>query len=123
MSAFIVDDETMHRAVTGYHRAMSKGSPNSKALTELGRKWFAMNQRAVEQRYREQHETPAGEGYAFKYVDANSVDYYKALRCLRYQCSEGDVPESPEFQELCGVIDGLGYSIISKLPEFERAKW
>jgi hypothetical protein len=51
------------------------------------------------------------------------VAAYKALRCLIYQCSEGDVTESDTFKELEVVAGEVAHAIVSALPAYETAAW
>lgn len=51
------------------------------------------------------------------------VDAYKAMQCLRYQCSEGNVPGTPLYAELTRAMGLIAERIVSTLPAFEAAKW
>ncbi len=118
MSAFIVSKPTMDQAVM----AIRASSVTPIDLTALGRKLYAMNLAAVLYRYddctRDNLPGPCDisdifEQYEFTDTDEEpdwevdpGVDPLKlALRCLRYQCSEGDIPETwPEYQQINNLI-------------------
>jgi len=54
------------------------------------------------------------------------IDRYqllKALKCLKYQCSEGDIPETEEYKSLSNYIDIITDNIISESDKYQRAEW
>lgn len=125
MSAFIVDEYTMHRALMGFDFGCGngRGTPDAEEMTKLGRRWYEMNRQAVEARYGKEHgfDVPT---YTFKRIPPrNPLDYIKALQCLRYQCSEGNVPETREFQGLTDALYAAMSRIIRTLPAYEMAPW
>ena len=89
MSAFVVSDETMHRCVKA--AAHSKLWPEGADRDELGRALFNMNYAAMSERYGDRNEPSQ---YVFEDREASPAEMWKALQCLIYQASEGDVPES-----------------------------
>lgn len=129
MSAFLVDDFTMHRALMGHAYAMRPRGYYTDELTALGRKWFAMNIEALRQRYGAgafEGETPNPDAYEFKLIaDRHPADYLKALCCLQYQCAEGDVPDTwAEYADLTTVIGRCAIRVISEnIPAYEAAPW
>lgn len=87
----------------------------------LGQAMFELNCNAVSQRYNE----PAN-GSEYRYGVAatlSAVQAFKSLKCWLYQCSEGDVPDTPLYQVMDKVSDRLAHHIVSSLPEYERAEW
>lgn len=120
MSAFIVSEACMHRCV----KAMLPDEASCEEGDELGRKLFAMNQRAVQARYGVRKD-----GYdavpEYRYVSVIPDRYaaLKALCSLKYQCSEGDVPEEPLYKELSEAVSELALKIAMSAPEYERAAW
>ena len=128
MSAFIVDDFTMHRALMGYSYAMRQRGYYVDDLTALGRKWLAMNVEAVVARYGSrafEGDAPDVNAYRFKLIgDRHPADYFKALKCLQYQCTEGDVPDSTTYRELEGAVSACASRLISEhIPAYEHAPW
>lgn len=137
MSAYIVNKETIDRIVTRIHGAQRIYSVERNYPTmyqaykgdcsELGQNLWKLNVEAVNQRY--------GGNYPIKlyqYAPARNcaggtrkqqVRVYKSLQCFLYQCSEGDVPETPLFQELERYCSALAAEIITELPEYEDAAW
>jgi len=45
------------------------------------------------------------------------------LKCLRYQCSEGNVPETEGFHLLEKIIYALMSDIIGQLPQMKTTQW
>lgn len=129
MSAFLVDDTTMHRALMGAHFASRRNGWDPDEMTKLGRKWFAMNIAALRARYGSRAFEPDApepnlhETYEFRPVDNTRADCFKAMQCLRYQCTEGEIPATPEYEELSDLAYNLASAIIADLPEYKRAEW
>jgi hypothetical protein len=110
--------------------------------TAIGRKLLAMNVDAVTQRYPDGQNNPEnlpgphdahllpttyqaptrnlGQRLLCR---ADMVDSYKALRCLIYQCSEGNVPETALYLELERAAGELSSDIVRSLPEYEDTSW
>ena len=63
------------------------------------------------------------EDYKFNFCFCNIIEAYKAAQCLRYQCSEGDVPEWTLYKGLNNIIECFANEIISNMPEYEAANW
>ena len=52
------------------------------------------------------------------------VEALKALRCVIYQCSEGDIPDtSLLYKRMTDRANALCREIVSDLPEYEQAAW
>ena len=143
MSAFIVDNTLINRIVSAISSTMLGHSqsiprPYSPALCEtepkvLGQKLRELNELAVKQRYPdwelnglpgpvdEQGNTP---DYRYSPVAVpTAMQLYKDLRCLLYQCSEGDIPYYQLYKELEEYKADVADRILVRLPEFERASW
>jgi hypothetical protein len=139
VSAFIVDKDTIDRVVGllwGQERARGDyGVPPRIALTvaanregdddtpwlAVGQELWNLNTRAVNWRYGEHEQAPIYD--RFCPVDTSRMQAYKALRCLLYQCSEGDVPNDPLFQALDTLANSIAHHIVSETPEYQRTKW
>lgn len=147
MSAFVVGPETMDQVV----RLILKGglartfagcfidSGEAKTADEIGRKLFAVNVEAVCQRYPDcrvdpsnmpgiegAHELPANYRFSgnFKPLSrADRIRAHKALKCLIYQCSEGDVTETPGYAEMERLAADNAEAIVNELPEYKSAEW
>jgi hypothetical protein len=132
MSAYIVEDDTINKIV-GYletrmrnddwicrplfYTVNMREATGAKRLASL---MFELNVRAVNDRYGDRGTvTP----FQYKRECTNDVKAYKALGCWLYQCTEGDVPDTKLFQAMKKVHANLAHYIVSKLPEYERAKW
>lgn len=140
MSAFICGDETIQKCMLAIlvmneddhylwsHYAFN-GMPTSTPddLTKIGGLLFNLNVQAVCERYSDNEFEQA----TFKFVPPASrskeraewISYYKALQCLKYQCSEGEVPKLDEYKALEKLIGDFACYIVDKMPEYEKAQW
>jgi hypothetical protein len=126
MSAFIVDSKTIDRVVSfiianrqEFFSVSTRDGGN--AAYRIGRLLLALNTQAVNHRYTSEHwKVPE---YEFKRVAVTDMQAYKSIGCLLYQCSEGDVPNDPDFIELSKLHDDLAHRIVTKLPAYDKAEW
>jgi hypothetical protein len=132
MSAFVVEDRTINRAIgwlndserrTVLRRVLeaadiSETDPDW--MAKLGASMYMMNVEAVNQRYNE-HEQPGD--YEHHWELCSTVQAYKALRCFLYQCSEGDVPERALYKALHQAAYAMAHEIVSDLDAYEKAEW
>lgn len=117
----------------------------AEAPTLIGRRLFTLNIEAVQQRYPDTIDRPQdmpgpcnSDGEATAHRIARDFLYrptarrvstdemvasLKALHCLRYQCSEGNVPETPLYQEITRAIGRIADAIVSEMPAYEAAAW
>lgn len=104
------------------------------AGTRLAQKLYALNIEAVSQRY--PYDTfdsmpgPCDKAGISEYQHEDRqwhydpLQHYAALSCLIYQCSEGSVPETALYRDLCEAQRRLACEIIStRVPEAEKAGW
>lgn len=135
MSAFIVSAETMNKVVRAIVSDEYRGefagitlpgytiSDRKPQATAIGKELFAMNRAAILARYpgdTEYAETPK---YRYKPVRYSEVEMFKAMECLLYQCSEGNVPDTDLYKELEAAKGSLASRIVSNMPEYESAAW
>jgi hypothetical protein len=128
MSAFIVSEDTMHRVMNildrrahylGCFRDTDFGKTRS--VEALAGRLQSINVQAVNSYYDDGQEA---EPYRHKTTfPVSDIVGYKAVQCLLYQCSEGDVPDTPLFKELRNFMNGLASLIISDLPAYRDAPW
>lgn len=145
MSAFFVNDECLTKCVTaallyadrfgdvetnnGIGRSTPIGDLEREAGNRIGRALRQMNIDALKARYGNRLEPDELDpSYEFRaYAKASPVEMHKAIRCLRYQCAEGDVPDTnPLFNELERVLALIEQSEgrkIDETAEYERASW
>ena len=149
MSAFVVDESTLNRAVNAINYVLGARQHNFAGLpthdnillSSIGQRLMKMNIEAVSQRYPsksndlpgwypEKNKLWTGKGYRFRLMPQGGgkrpflCDILKGAQCLLYQCTEGDIPEKwPEFKALESVIDDLIAKIIPTLPEYQMAVW
>lgn len=89
---------------------------------QLAKAMFALNARAVAQRYHE----PEATGFTYRRVAwlSNRYQLLKSINCWLYQCTEGDVPKQSLYQLFTnGVVRWLLESIVYKSPQYEAAAW
>lgn len=148
MSAFIVTDATMTVAVGAVIEVLTQGGriPSSRALfdgmpacdangTAIGRALFAMNERAMDARYpgrwRDDYavgEPLSSEAFSYRGETRNAMcrtvaERHKAIDCLLYQCSEGEVDQEPLFLALTKVRETLSGQIIRATAAWNAAPW
>ena len=135
MSAFVVKDATIDRIVTflGEDRnadmarifeTLGYSLADNPSLLALA--LFDMNCEAVDQRYSDHPARTEFHPGPYHYIpNPNYTDagILKAAGCLRYQCSEGDVPETPLFKVLDDFIGCLARQIAYQTPEYKEAEW
>jgi hypothetical protein len=149
MSAFIVDPDTMNAVVNtiaheqneiGVSQAVRdvltafglNGQPtDADTLDALGNEIYALNRDAVWQRYPNDPTpedlpgpipSPLG-NFRYSPRKPDRMGGYKALRCLIYQCSEGDVPEREQFKALDALCDALAHRIVSDMDAYRERAW
>ena len=131
MSAFFVSQECMQRVVAGVDHVSDKwfgdyhiqgfGTVNgSDSLSKLGEALFEMNDEALLVRYDAE---PICEAFEYRPASVGLCSALKAMECLRYQCSEGKVPETDLYKGLEKAIGDLASVIVNELPEYEKAEW
>jgi len=137
MSAYVVNDETINKIVSFLNFGnKSVYWDHTYLFRELGYKipyiiedyerlandLFQMNVNAVKQRY-----SGDTEEYTYQFRTSinvrPAVEVYKAAQCLRYQCSEGNVPNTPLYKALNQFCSDLAEAIIADMPEYESAPW
>ena len=134
MSAFFISQECMQRVIAGVDHVSDKwfgdyriqgfGTVNGSAsLSHLGTALFEMNDEALSVRYDAE---PICETFEYRSEDPANINLcsaLKAMECLRYQCSEGKVPETDLYKGLEKVIGDLASVIVNELPEYKKAEW
>lgn len=115
MSAFIVSNSTIHRALCGmtYAKLTDAYDP------ALGQRLYALNAEAIQQRYGDEQRV----NFAPERGEVSKISAVKALHCLRYQCSEGNVPSKKLYKMISRAIEILSEDIVCNLPEWNTAPW
>jgi len=120
--------------------AMQKPNLACEDADQLGRDLYELNRQAVQCRYPQDapDEVPGAvipDGWKWRVTSvlhnghgipedrATACDWLKALHCLSYQCSEGDVPESPLYQQIDRRIRQIEAHLACSLPEYDAAPW
>ena len=138
MSAFMVNSNVMAKVVTAIllnFEAFDGGSTARGALlatptdaqkeagTNIGKKLFLLNRRALRARYGCGDHLRLPEFVFERWADATPVQQFKAMSCLLYQCHEGKVHESRLYDELNRAAGELAQRIVQDLPEYDKASW
>lgn len=141
MSAYIVEDRTINRVVSyvnsylqNDHRwlfdrlltAAETSATDPEWQVKLGVSMAMLNDIAQDARYGEGTAVKDREGhpYKFHWEQCSKIQALKSLQCWHYQCSGGNVPETSELYKVADEVIGyLAASIVSRLPEYEKAQW
>jgi hypothetical protein len=137
MSAFIVEHSTINKIISQLvldrdgdwikRQIKEKGFDldTSKGRNQFGWAMFSLNINAIGQRYNDSSpEEFSALNYSFQLtILTDKVEAYKALRCLLYQCSEGDCMEKPIFKLLEKIAYNWADDIVRDLPQYDRAYW
>jgi hypothetical protein len=150
MSAYIIPADQMNRiasflaygCIGQHHRAVeiaedhfgqSSNLPSRFNLSDdsevkrLAECLYWLNRAAVSQRYScPELAKPALEYRAWLEdgpITETPVQAYKSLRCLIYQCSEGDIPETPLYKALVNYAAAIAAYIVCSTPEYDEAAW
>jgi hypothetical protein len=134
MSAYVVENKTINTIVTWLADELRRNPfLREKAHTfkvdvesvgwkeQLAKAMFALNVSAVNQRYHEQH-TPNGFLYQPVFYGSR-IAAFKSLRCWKYQCTEGNIPETNLYQYFEELEKQIAINIVIELPQYEEAQW
>ena len=111
-------------------KTLFEGEPDERIFNALA----GTNLEALEQRY--DKETAAEMFDGKNYEDGHDIwqaredgiqpwhyQLLKSLQCYIYQCSEGNVPDSPIYKAIDKLIDRLAMYIACNQKEYEEADW
>lgn len=123
MSSNIVDDKTIDRIISALNQSNLINQiegPHIEDFSKFGQELLNLNISAYDQRY-------GGKigkyNYIFTECQVTSVQGLKSLRCLLYQCSEGDVPDTKLYKQMRTVSGDLAQYIVENLPAYDKAEW
>ncbi len=140
MSAYMVSDETINKIMAYLVNEMYSNShlyywtikekhdyelETSEGREYLALKMFVLNKRGVEVRYgKDQAKEFRALDYQYKRMSPpTAIQAHKALACLLYQCTEGDLDESPFYKFLVEIKASIAETIIHSLPAYDLAIW
>jgi hypothetical protein len=140
MSSFLVEDRTINIVVEylasggemGYLRNKIKRDlcidlETYEGKKKLGEYMFKMNCKATGQRYSESEGIGLEDfrplNYKYELVVPNQYQALKSLSCWLYQCAEGEVYGSDEYEVFEEIRGDIAYHIVSNMKEYEDAKW
>ena len=124
MSAFKCSDKHMQYIADGLFSIYT--DEEEKKIVEKVNKYIDLNIRALNERYQDSELMYKGFEYiteAHREFNFNKYQLLKALSCLKYQCSEGDIPEEEAYKELREDIYNIMYEIIYTSPEYNNTHW
>ncbi len=87
---------------------------------KYGQALIGMNYEAVNQRYDEKEKSSK---FKLKKTEFDVYQKIKNLHCFNYQCSEGNVPETPLFKFVEELIHTVENGMIIRTQIYEEAKW
>jgi hypothetical protein len=129
MSSFIVEKKTIDRVISalsdnarlreivrdiGYDIDIEKGKDR------LGQDLWALNVRGYNERYNANETVPP---YIYEHISTSQIQGLKSLRCILYQATEGDVPETRLYQKMLQLSLYWASVIVQNLPEYDNAEW
>ncbi len=136
MSAFIIQEKTMSGIIYNLFWThdfkdtdclmAQKGYKEAEDYDRLAIELFTMNRDAVQQRYDEPEDSDYIKIPEKVNWNEGKLDIWqtlKSLKCLRYQCSEGNVPESEMYKFLEKIIRSWTDYCVETIPEYQKAKW
>lgn len=148
MSSFIVSNETINRIVATLElskirnqsfpdfRYMDGGElleMEAANVRTLGETLFFLNLRAtIAERYPHNHpdveksinDMASTYRHQHEYVNSsNRAQVYKSLQCYLYQCSEGEIPNSPLYKALETYKAKLAELMVEDTQEYNEASW
>jgi hypothetical protein len=132
MSSYVIDNKCMTRIVEGlfwsydfknlYGSLYSEQNLNeSEDYEALALRLWDMNERATNARYKEFNLTP--QKFKWNNSQVNPYQILKSMHCLRYQCSEGNIPETDLYKWINKVISCFETFLISKIEDYKNAQW
>ena len=125
MSAYVVNRETIDRIVAQLdwdQRLIGASADNllTGEPSEIGQRLWAMNVDAVNQRYNEQGAVPK---YKYTQGPVSAMQACVSMRCLLYQCTEGNVPSTPLYQALTQRAGDLAFDLLRTHPDYTGCVW
>ena len=100
------------------------GYKESDDFKRLAIELFNLNYDAVNYRYDEKNERDKVN--SFVWVDKSGINKFqvlKSMRCLHYQCSEGDITKSKLYKLLSKLIEVWTDFLINSIKEYDKAEW
>lgn len=125
MSAFFVSPETVADTVSVLVEYGTNLPTHNRK--QLGKALWRMNAKALAERYGDDDVTeyePQIEAFASPKASPDKWQRVHSARCFRYQCSEGDVPETELFKLVDTAIESALESLGGDMRfEFDRCLW
>lgn len=139
MSAFVVSDETINRAIwflgsareldfirRQIQECLGVDISTLQGKEQLGQAMFDLNCRAVDERYGENQAREFRDlDYRYRHaIHTSTIQCFKDLQCWLYQCCEGSVPSEYLLYATMDRIKGeLAEHIVCNLPSYNSARW
>jgi hypothetical protein len=109
--------------VTGKDYAGASIAELERVIIDITNNLYNLNQLALEGRYGDSWTAGAVVCSVNPAKGLNGAAYYKALGCLRYQCSEALADDTDLYKHLCWYAGQVAEAIVCKTPEYDRAAW
>jgi hypothetical protein len=134
----MVRDETINRVISWLSWEITRSDWLKKKVSDelhldttkadweeiLGLAMFRLNIAGVNERYGGGAQKFRKLNYRYSPAHGSQIQVLKSMQCWLYQCMEGEVVKNPLYQFFDSVIaPHLMSSIISDLPEYQRAEW
>ena len=142
MSAYVVENKTINRIVTGLRDAAHRTSGplihlkvpfsftgdeqnHREQAAELARRMRELNEAAVRTRYPKHNARKliTGEPLVFTWTMCNPWQLLRSLDCFLYQCGEGTVPETELYQKLDKVRVDLAGVLARRTDQYQACEW
>lgn len=136
MSSFIVSEKCMNNIIYNLfwdhefkrlHSILKRnGYDTDTDFDMLAIDLYEMNKEAVKQRYNESKDSDyikIPNSFNWDKGKLNKYQCLKSMKCLRYQCSEGNVPKTKLYKFLNDLITEWTDYILDEIPEFINADW
>ena len=128
MSAWLVQDKTINHIAD----LLVYGLPQKHAIRgwdnqkNCAVKLKTINLESLKQRYGDEYDEYdvhiSHERYPVS-LAISLIQSLKHVQCFKYQCSEGDVPDTMSYKEIEKLEDQLSWEIICNLKEYNESKW
>ena len=99
--------------------------PSNDDWTNLGQSLMGMNLAAYYARYGDWEGWARRDVYQYHFdTYPTLIRAYKAIKCLLYQCFEGDIPERWSLYKAMDAIKGaIAEAIVESMNEYKEAHW
>lgn len=137
MSAFLVQDKLINRVVTMLsgpdfqaERAKLLELTHSdvathEGMSDIGLRMHVLNRQALDVEYSTASAIFMEDRDIYQFVaqSASPVQTFKSLECWLYQCTQGDIDETPLYTLMEQISLSMSHWIVKASSEYKAAKW